>query len=219
LESTGAECNSSQMTANLRKTVLKDDFLLAEGKMATSPRVPNPREPQRKGPVLVQRAEPPTSSTPGVILAIVTAVLLLGAILYFMPRAPKGTNTTLAQPGGSLLSVSGLRMSEAPTSGAINLDGQLTNSGSTAVSGLMVEVVFRLTNGLRASIERPVQGAALGNEGKQAGTGKVTGDTEDLTKTPIKPGETRSVRIAVDQLPKAWNHQIPQIRVVETTGQ
>jgi hypothetical protein len=210
------------MTANFRKTVLKDGFLLAEGKMATSPRVPNPRDPQRKGPVLVQRAEPPTSSTPGVILAIVTAVLLLGAILYFMPRAPKGTNTTLAQPGGSLLSVSGLRMSEAPTSGAINLDGQLTNSGSTAVSGVMVEVVFRLTNGLRASIERPVQGIALGkqgNEGEQADTGKVTGDTEDLTKTPIKPGETRSVRIAVDQLPKAWNHQIPQIRVVETTGQ
>lgn len=195
--------------------------------MATSPRVPNPREPQRKGPVLVQRADPPSSSTLGVILAIVTAVLLLGAILYFMPRAPKGTtpqigSTKLGQGGGSLLSISGLRMSEAATGGAINLDGQLTNSSSTAVSGVTVEVVFRLTNALRASIERPVQGIALGiqgNEGKQADTGKVTGDTEDLAKSPIKPGETRPVRIVVDQLPKAWNHQIPQIRVVETTGQ
>lgn len=195
--------------------------------MATSPRIPNPREPQRKGPVLVQRAEPPTSSTPGVILAIVTAVLLLGAVLYFMPRGPKGTTSpigsiTPTQPSGSVLSFSGLRMSEAPTGGAINLDGQLTNSGSTAVSGVMVEIVFHLTNGLRASIERPVQGIAIGtnaNEGKQADTGKVTGDTEDLTKTPIKPGETRPVRIAVDQLPKAWNHQIPQLRIAGTTGQ
>jgi hypothetical protein len=86
----------------------------------------------------------------------------------------------------------------------------------------MVEVIFRLTNGLRASIERPVQGIAMGtqgNEGKQADTGRVTGDTEELTKVPIKPGETRPIRIAVDQLPKAWNHQVPQVRVVETTGQ
>ncbi len=194
--------------------------------MASSPRIPNPREPRRKGPVLVQREDPPTGSTAGVILAIVTAILLLGAIFYFMPRAPKGTttqlgSTTSAQPGGSVLSISGLRMSEAPTGGAINLDGQVTNSGSTAVSGVMVEVVFRLTNGLRASIERPVQGIAMGttaNEGKRTDTGKITGDTEDLTKSPIKPGETRPVRIAVDELPKAWNHQIPQIRVVETTG-
>jgi hypothetical protein len=193
--------------------------------MATNARFPDPREPQRKGPVLVQRVEPPTSSTPGVALAIVTAVLLLGAILYFMPRAPKSGaaatgSSTPAQPAGSLLSVSGLRMSEAPTGGAISIDGQLTNRGSAAVSGVMAEVIFDLTNGLSASIERPVQGIALGtkaNEGRQADTGRVTGDTEDLTKAPIKPNETRPVRIGVNELPKAWNHQIPRVRIVETT--
>ena len=174
--------------------------------MATNPRVPEQFEPKRKGPVLVQRAEEPTSSTPGVILAIVTAVLLLGAILYFMPRGKNTSALTTTQPAGSLLAEGGWRMTEAPTGGAISLDGQITNVGSTPVSDVTARVVFGLTNGLRASIARPVQGIATGGK-------TITGDTEELTKSPIKPNETRPVRIAVEELPKAWNHQTPQVKL------
>lgn len=198
--------------------------------MASNPRIPeqNPKNlTQRRGPVLVPKSEPPTSAVPGVVLAIVTAVLLLGAIFYFMPRAPKAGMApagavTPAQPAGSQLAISGVKMSVAPTGGAINLDGQLTNSSPNAVNGVMAEINFKLKNGQLASIQRPVQGIAVGkpsNEGKHADTGKVTGDTEDLTKAPIRPNETRPVRITVDQVPATWNHEIPQVRIVETTGQ
>ncbi len=198
----------------------------AEEILATNPRVPEQFEPKRTGPVLVQRAEEPTSSTPGVILTIVTAVLLLGAILYFMPRSPRGGSAPASaispsQPAASQLAFSGLKMTPAPTGGAITLDAQLTNSGSSAVNGVMVEIVFHLTNGLRATLQRPVQGIGVGNqsnEGKSADTGKITGDTEGLTKSPIQPNETRPVRIAVDELPKAWNRQIPLLRIIETPG-
>lgn len=189
--------------------------------MATNPRIPEQKEPPRGGPTIVPKPEKPSSATPGVLLAIVTALLLLVAIVYFVPRAPKSVNhapiraTMPAQPVPGQLQISDVKMSTAPTGGALNLDGRLSNSGTTDVSGVMAEVDFPLGNGQMAAVQAPVQGIAVSNG---TNTGKITGDTEDLTKAPIKPGETRPVRINVSQVPAQWNHQIPQVKVTTTTG-
>jgi hypothetical protein len=166
---------------------------------------------------------------PGVLLAIVTVVLLLGAIFYFVPRAPKSTTAnapaaaaTPDQPVAGQLQISNVKMGIAPVGGAVNIDAQLTNTGTSEVSGVMADVNFPLTDGHVGEVEAPVQGIAVGrlaNEGKQTDTGKVTGDTEELTKTPIKPGETRPIRITVNRVPATWNHQLPQIQVLQTTGE
>lgn len=194
--------------------------------MATNPRVPEQNERSRRGPALVPKPEPPSSAVPGVALAIVTSALILAAIIYFMPRAPKSA-VAPAGPGaitpnqpvndqlGGPLHVSALKMSVAPTGGAINLNGQLTNSGSTIVNGVMAEIDFTLNNGQTAAVQAPVQGIATD---QSANTNRVAGDTSDLTQTPIKPGDTRPVRLTVNQVPKDWNHQLPQIRISETTG-
>jgi hypothetical protein len=166
---------------------------------------------------------------PGMVLAIVTVVLLLGAIFYFVPRSPKSTTAnapaaaaTPDQPVAGQLQISNVSMSIAPVGGAVSIDAELTNTGTTDVSGVMADVHFPLSDGHVGEVEAPVQGIAMGrlaNEGKQTDTGKVTGDTEELTKTPIKPGETRPIRIAVNQVPSTWNHQVPQIEVLQTTGE
>ena len=192
--------------------------------MATNPRFPEQNEPSRRGPELVPKPEPPRGAVPGVALAIITAVLILVAILYFMPRAPKSAAapagaTTPSQPVndqlGGQLHLSAVKMSEAPMGGSLNLDGQLTNSGGTEINGVMAEVDFPLSNGQIATVQAPVQGIATD---KSANTGKVAGDTQDLTQAPIKPGDTKPVRITVNEVPKDWNHQVPQIRIAETTG-
>lgn len=196
--------------------------------MATNPKIPE-RESftERRGPMLVERPEQPTSAVPGVALAIVTAILLLGAIFYFMPRAPKNLNTAMssasapADSGPGQLELSGLKMTASPEGGAVNLDGKLSNDGPTEVNGVMAEIDFPLDGGKLGVVQAPVQGIAMGNkanEGKQTDTGKVTGDTESLTKAPIKPGESRAVRITVDQVPSGWNQQMPQVKVAATTG-
>ena len=192
--------------------------------MATNPRIPDPKQPRTGGPILVPKPEPPKGAGPGVTLAIVTAILLLGAILYFMPRgagnianAPAGA-VTPAQPTGGQLQFSDVSVGVAPVGGAVSIDAQLTNSGTSEVNGVMAELDFPLTNNQTSSVQAPVMGIAIGEKGKGANTSKVTGDIEDLTKAPIKPGETRPVRISVNDVPKAWNHQVPQIRVAETTG-
>jgi hypothetical protein len=193
--------------------------------MATNPKIPNQNQPNRRGPTLVQKTERPTSAAPGVALAIITALLLLGAIFYFMPRTPKGTTVAPSaaeapsQPVPGQLQISAVKLTPSPTGDSLNLDGQITNTSGTLVNGIMAEVRFPLTNGQMASIQRPVEGIAIGRSGKKVGTtGRVTGDTEDLTKAPIKAGETRPVRITVDQVPTNWNHQMPGIQLTTTTG-
>lgn len=190
--------------------------------MATNPRIPEQKEPPRGGPTIVPKPERPSSATPGVLLAIVTALLLLAAIVYFVPRAPKSVNhapigaTMPTQPVPGQLQISNVKMSTAPTGGALNLDGRLSNSGTTDISGVMAEVDFPLGNGQMAAVQDPVQGIAISRGTNN--TGRVTGDTEDLTKSPIKPGETRPIRITVSQVPAQWNHEIPQVKVITTTG-
>ncbi len=189
--------------------------------MASNPKIPDLNQPSRRGPTLVPKPEPPASAFPGVILAIVTALLLLGAVVYFMPRAPRNTGNapagavTPTQPANGQVQFSDVTMSVAPVGGAISIDAQLTNSGTAELNGVMAEVDFPLSNGQMGAVQVPVLGVAVG---KSASTSKATGDTEDLTKSPIKPGETRPVRISVNEVPASWNHQIPQIRVAETTG-
>lgn len=190
--------------------------------MATNPRFPDPNKPRSAGPTLVPKPEPPKGAGPGVILAIVTAVLLLGAILYFMPRGarnvPKSPAASVSpeQPNAGQLQFSDVSLSTAPVGGAVSIDAQLTNSGTTDISGVMAEVHFTLTNNQTSMVDAPIMGIAVAGKGKN--TSKVTGDIEDLTKAPIKPGETRPVRITVNDVPATWNHQVPQIRVAETTG-
>lgn len=192
--------------------------------MASSPRIPEQNEPSRKGPRLVSKPEQPTGGGPGVTLAIVTALLMLGAILYFMPRNSKNVSSAPAgavtpeQPSSGQLQFSDLTMTTAPVGNALSIDAQLSNSGASDVNGVMAEVVFPLSNHQTAAVQAPVFGVAVGKTGKTGNTSAVTGDVEDLTKAPIKPGETRPVRITVNAVPQGWNHQVPQIRVAETTG-
>ena len=189
--------------------------------MATNPRIPEQNE-RRGGPTLVPKPEKPGGAGPGVALAIITALLLLGAILYFMPRNTKNVSSapanavTPSQPSPGQLQFSEISMTPAPLGGSLSIDAQLTNSGSTDVNGVMAEIDFSQTNGQTKAVQAPVMGVAVTK--KAANTSKVTGDTEDLTKAPIKPGETRPVRITVNDVPSDWNHQTPRIRIADTTA-
>jgi hypothetical protein len=42
--------------------------------------------------------------------------------------------------------------------------------------------------------------------------------TEDLTKAPIRPNESRPIRIYFDHPPAGWNQQMPELTVVTVTG-
>lgn len=185
--------------------------------MATNPRLPDQYTPPR--PESELKPAPPSSPAPGVILAIVVALLLLGAIFYFMPRAPRATGggpaaaTVPNQPVAGELQISHTNMTMDPTGQSLNLDGEITNTGQHDVTGILSEISFKTKDGQTLTADRKVMSLAGGNKkGTQSGT------TQDLTVAPIKPGEMRAVRIVVDDIPANWNHQMPEIRFVTVTA-
>lgn len=184
--------------------------------MATNPRTPEQYTPQqRPGSKITPKA--PSSPTPGVILAIVVALLLLGAIFYFLPRTPERTRneppaSIPSQPVGGELQLGQPAMSVDPTGRSVNLDAKITNRGLTDVTGIMAQVSFTTGTGEVVSVNRPVSGLAGGDQTAGAG------GTQDLTSVPIKPGEIRPVRISVDNVPQNWNREMPGIRFTAVTA-
>lgn len=191
--------------------------------MATNPRIPDQNEPKssQKGPVLLRNPEPPRSAVPGVILAIITAVLLLAAIFYFMPRAPRGAKppasaTAPTQPVPGQLQFSDMNMTLDPTGKSLDLDGEVTNSSNETLTGIMAEVRFPLQNGNFASVTAPVMAIDLGAKGKTAT--KINDSSKNMVNDPIKPNQERAIEINVAQIPDGWNHTMPALRVITTTG-
>jgi hypothetical protein len=191
--------------------------------MATNPRIPEQNEPNRRGPVLLQKPETPGSAVPGVALAIITAALILAAILYFMPRAPKsGTPPAAgaeapAQPVPGQLQFSAMNLTADPTGRSVRLDGLITNNSREVITGVMAQVQFKLKNGQTVNVNAPVEGIDLGAHKGNNGA-RINASAQNLTSDPIKAGQERGIVINVDQVPDGWDHTMPGLTVVTTTG-
>ncbi len=190
--------------------------------MATNPRIPERAEEQR-GPRLVAKPEEPTSAFPGVVLAIITALLLLAAVMYFMPRAPKNATTappaaeSPVQPVPGQLQFSAMNMTPDPTGRALALDGVITNNSQETITGVMAQVQFKLKNGQTANVNAPVGGIDLG-EHKGNNGARINASAQNLVSDPIKPGQERGIVINVNDVPQDWDHTMPGLAVVTTTG-
>ncbi len=184
--------------------------------MATNPRIPDSGSPIQR-PTGGMRPEKPKSGLTGTTLALIVLALLLAAIIYFMPRAPK---TAPPKPGAEVpqqpaalagvIQIQQLKMSQAPTGGALDIQGLLNNTGTQTVNGIAMDVVFHNQKGGIADSERvKVQGLA------QQGSKYVE---DDLQKTPLKPNDTRPFRITVDSVPQGWNQQMPELKIATVTS-
>ena len=179
--------------------------------MATNPKIPSSLEPNKTGGL---KPEPPTSGRAGAILAIVTAALMLGAILYFMPRAPKATPgptsaAVLNGPAAGMLQLTNPKMTPSPAGGSMYIDAMIQNTSTQVINGIVAQVRFRAQDGSVAqAVEVPVQLV-------QQGGARVS---QDVTSAPIKPNDTRPIRIAIDRVPQNWNHEMPEIQVSAVTS-
>jgi hypothetical protein len=183
--------------------------------MATDPRIPDSLDPRGPGHTGGLKPEPPTSGRAGAILAIITAALLLGAILYFMPRAPKASPAPAAAavpngPAAGMLQLTNPQMTTSPNGASMYIQAMLQNTSQQTINGVVAQVRFRAQDGTVAqAVNVPVQ--LLQNEGGA----RVS---QDLTSAPMKPNDTRPVRIAIDRVPQNWNHQMPEIQVSVATS-
>ena len=174
--------------------------------MATNPRIP----PNRDLPTLVSQRRK-KSSAPYVLFGIIAAVILLAAILYFLPRAPVRPNVPSNaeipnQPTDSQVQLSDIRLSSAPVGGQMYIYARLSNGGQTAINSVLVNVTFQDKNGRpRDTVTSSVDSFAKS-------------DSRPLAENPIKAGETRDIRIPIERTPADWNHEVPSISVQDVTA-
>ena len=148
-------------------------------------------------------------------MTTVAALALLVVVLKFFPPVSKSARVhaapaaVLAAPPN--LRVSDGQISEAPAGEALYLDGLVTNVGDSRVTGATAEVGFRDAHGnLIASVRKPLAGMSHG------GTDLIR---NEFARNPIKPYEMRFFRIAVEEVPPSWNHEVPELKIVAIKAQ
>ncbi len=188
--------------------------------MATNPRTPDSHGPQlERGPGGLPPVRPKGGGT-GTALAILVAAILLAAIFYFMPRAPKVTRPKPGaevpqQPASGVLNgqdiqLQDVTMTKAPVGGSLDLQGQMSNRGNQTINGIGIDVIFH-GNG----------GAVAGTELVPVMALKKQGDTfvqDDLVTDPLKPNDTRPFRVSVGSVPSGWDQQMPELKIVTVTS-
>ena len=182
--------------------------------MATNPKLPDfPEVPQRRSQnehAKVQMIR--QSKFPWPLVVLIGAAALLIAIFALLPRTPHLTKPPTGaqipqQPTADQVQLTNLKLAPAPTGGAAYMTGILHNTGNTAITGVQVQAEFLGRNGpVLDTLTVPVQGL----------TDRTT--PQDLTQSPIKPNESRPVRIYFERTPAAWNHQMPELTVTTVTG-
>ena len=162
--------------------------------MATNPKLPDyPNIPSRR-PVddytkvrMIRQSKFPWS-----VVAIIIGAALIIAVIGFFPKGPRKVTAPSGaqippQPTASQVEFTGVQIEPSTVGDAVTLNAILHNAGDTAITGVEVGAQFLGANG------QPV-GTTMGKV--QAVYGGTS--SEDLTQAPIKPNDSRPVRISFD---------------------
>ena len=145
------------------------------------------------------------------VMTTLAALALLVLVLKFFPPGSKNTQVQASpratQPAPGELHLSEVQISQAPGGEALYLDGLVTNAGNSRVTGAVAELGFHDAQGnLVASVQKPLVGMAHG------GTDLIR---NEFARNPIEPNEMRFFRIAVEEVPPTWNHEVPELKIVK----
>ena len=132
------------------------------------------------------------------IAAGLAALILLAAGLYLKRPVPQPDRQVPATAEVKAY-VSNLQLSDVTMQATDNLMGQsvievqgkIANSGSRSLASVDVYCLFLDMNGREVARQRlPIVSA---------------------TRTPLKPGETRTFRLPFDTIPDGWNQALPRM--------
>src|SRR6516162_9116446 len=144
------------------------------------------------------------------IVGLVAVVVALGAILMFSRRqAPSGTQPN---PYAQQLKLSDIKLSAAENymGGTVTyLDFNISNTGDRALVGAAVHAEFK--NTLGEIVQKETLPLHVLVENQLAGYP----DLVDMSRAPIGPGQTKTVRITLEHISDDWNRSYPQTELVD----
>jgi hypothetical protein len=146
-----------------------------------------------------------------IIVIAVAAVIAVMLAIAFLLREPAKPIKTIS-PYAANLKFSDFKMSAAENfigATVSYMDGNVTNAGDKTVTHLVVEVTFKDEIGQLAQREElPL---------RVLKTGGPYPDPVDLSVSPLDPGQVQPFRLTFDSISQQWNHQYPELRVIDVT--
>jgi uncharacterized protein DUF2393 len=170
----------------------------------------NPQYPEQKRPHLHPRLQtPPKRSFPWPLIAIIIAAAILAALIWWLPQTPKkqlppNAAAVPAQPTGDQIQLTNLKMTPSTVGSAFYVEGMLYNNGNSDITGVQVQAQFHGANGQVLETQTHPMEGMVGNSAIE---------TQNLTQAPIKPNQSRPVRVYFDHYPAGWNKQMPDLKV------
>jgi hypothetical protein len=140
------------------------------------------------------------------IVVVIVAVLFL--ISRSQQKAPSGPPAYAAN-----IKFSDLKMSAAENfvgASVSYIDGTVTNTGSQTVTHVVAEVTFKDSMGQLAQRES-VPLRVLQTKGPYP-------DAVDLGVSPLAPGQTKPFRLTFESISAQWNHEYPELKVIDVTA-
>ncbi len=147
-----------------------------------------------------------------IIFVAVAGVIAVMLGIAFLLREPPKT----AKPPSPF--ISSLKLSDFKMSAAENfvghtvsyVDGSITNSSDKTVTHVVVEVTFKDEMGQVAQSEPDMPLSVLKTSGPYP-------EAVDLSASPLAPGQTQTFRLTFDNISAQWNHEYPEVRVIDAT--
>jgi len=140
----------------------------------------------------------------------ILAVLVVIGIIVVLTRT-RGQTTPEANPYAAKLRISNAKVSAAENyvGGTVTyLDADITNTGDKALVGADMNLVFKNTMGEIVQKETLPLHVLVANE--MAGYP----DLLDLDRSPIGPGQTKTVRMTLEHISADWNQAAPEMQLV-----
>ena len=139
------------------------------------------------------------------------AVLVALAAIYLFTRKT-GPTTAAPNPYAQNLKLSDIKLSAAENymGGTVTyLDFSITNTGDRALVGADVHAEFK--NSLGEIVQKETLPLHVLVENELAGYP----DLVDMSRAPIGPGQTKTVRITLEHISDDWNRSYPQMELVD----
>jgi hypothetical protein len=143
------------------------------------------------------------------LIGLVAVIAAVGAILFF----GRHQATIVAQPNpyAEKLQLSAIKLSAAENymGGTVTyLDFNITNTGDKTLAGADVHAEFRDTMG--QVVQKETLPLHVLVENQLAGYP----DLVDMSRAPIGPGQTKTVRLTLEHISDQWNQSYPQMELV-----
>ncbi|MGA3315994.1 MAG: hypothetical protein ABSC64_06090 [Candidatus Korobacteraceae bacterium] len=144
-----------------------------------------------------------------IVMGLIAVLVVVGIIVALTrSHAPTGPQTN---PYAAKLQLSNPKLSAAENyvGGTVTyLDVNITNTGDKALIGADMKAVFK--NTLDQVVQTETLPLHVLAENQMGGYP----DLVDLGRSPIGPGQTKTVRVSLEHISADWNRSYPEIQLV-----